>query len=75
MICWIGLPVMQRREANEIAQTINDTVRDKAYLNGIRFIDAFTGFADENGSFVAMGPDAAGPVSYTHLTLPTSALA
>lgn len=61
-VYWIGLPVMQRRELNEIVQTINDTVRDRAYVNGIRFIDAYAGFADENGSFVAMGPDAAGLV-------------
>ena len=61
-VYWIGLPGVQRRDWNDIVQVINDTVRDRAYLNGIRFIDAYAGFADENGSFVAMGPDAAGLV-------------
>lgn len=61
-VYWIGLPVVQRRDANELVQLVNDIVRDRANANAIRFIDAYAGFADENGSFVAMGPDAAGLV-------------
>ncbi|MEQ1616689.1 MAG: DUF459 domain-containing protein [Hyphomicrobiaceae bacterium] len=61
-IYWIGLPVIQRAESNEAIQLINDLVRDRANLNAIKFIDAFAGFADENGSFVALGPDVAGLV-------------
>ncbi len=61
-VYWIGLPVMQRPDWNDTVQLINDLVRDRAHLNGIKYIDAYAGFADENGSFVALGPDVAGLV-------------
>lgn len=61
-VYWIGLPVMQRAEWNDTIQLINDLVRDRANLNAIKYIDAYAGFADENGSFVALGPDVAGLV-------------
>jgi hypothetical protein len=57
---WIGLPILRRSDASEDAQTINDIVREKTYLNGIKFIDIRAQFADEAGNYNAYGPDLTG---------------
>ena len=59
-IYWIGLPIMRKWETNEAAQAQNQVFRERAYLNGIRFIDVFASFADEQGEYNAYGPDVAG---------------
>lgn len=59
-VYWIGLPILRRTDANDDAQVINDIVREKAYLNGIKFIDTQTQFADEAGNYSAYGPDLTG---------------
>lgn len=59
-IYWVGLPVMRRPEVNEPAQVINEVVREKAYLNGIRYIDITAHFADESGNYTPYGPDVTG---------------
>jgi hypothetical protein len=59
-VYWVGLPLMRRPEVNEPAQAINEVVREKAYLNGIKFIDITTHFADEAGNYTPYGPDVAG---------------
>ncbi|HEX5959452.1 MAG TPA: DUF459 domain-containing protein, partial [Hyphomicrobiaceae bacterium] len=59
-VYWVGLPIMRRPEANEPAQAINDVVREKAYLNGIKYIDITAHFADEAGNYTPYGPDIAG---------------
>jgi len=59
-VYWVGLPIMRRPEANEPAQVINDVVREKAYLNGIKYIDITAHFADEAGNYTPYGPDVAG---------------
>lgn len=59
-IYWVGQPIMRRFEANDPAQMMNDIVRDKAYLNGIKFIDIQAHFADEAGNYAAYGPDITG---------------
>ena len=51
---------MRRYEVNDPAQMMNDMVRDKAYLNGIKFIDIQAHFADEAGNYAAYGPDITG---------------
>jgi uncharacterized protein len=57
---WVGQPIMRRYETNDPAQTMNDIVREKSYLNGIRYIDIQAQFADESGNYTAWGPDIAG---------------
>jgi uncharacterized protein len=57
---WVGLPVMRRPEVNEAAQVMNDIVREKTYLNGIKFIDILAHFADEGGNYTPYGPDITG---------------
>ena len=59
-VYWVGLPLMRRPEFNETAQLINDIVRERAYLNGIKYIDITTHFADEVGNYTPYGPDVAG---------------
>ena len=57
---WIGQPILRRADANDDAQVINDVVREKAYLNGIKFIDIQAHFADEGGNYTPYGPDITG---------------
>jgi uncharacterized protein len=57
---WVSLPIMRRFEANDPAQMMNDIVRSKAYLDGIKFIDIGAQFADEAGNYTAYGPDITG---------------
>ena len=57
---WVGLPIMRRSEVNEPAQVMNDIAREKAYLNGIKFIDIQAHFADEAGNYAPYGPDITG---------------
>ncbi|HJU31197.1 MAG TPA: DUF459 domain-containing protein [Hyphomicrobiaceae bacterium] len=59
-VYWVGLPIMRRYEINEAALAINDIVREKAYLNGIKFIDIQAHFADEAGNYAPYGPDVTG---------------
>ena len=51
---------MRRYEVNEPAQVMNDIAREKAYLNGIKFIDIQAHFADEGGNYTPYGPDITG---------------
>ncbi|KUO58073.1 MAG: hypothetical protein APF80_08595 [Alphaproteobacteria bacterium BRH_c36] len=57
---WVGLPNMRDRAADSAAQIINDIIRERAYINGIKFIDIYSSFADEQGAYSAFGPDTAG---------------
>ena len=57
---WVSQPIMRRFEVNDPAQMMNDIVRDKTYLNGIKFIDIQAQFADEAGNYSAYGPDITG---------------
>jgi hypothetical protein len=59
-IYWVGLPIMRQPAVNEPAQAANDVVREKAYLNGIKYIDITAHFADEVGNYTPYGPDIAG---------------
>ncbi|MBU1213126.1 MAG: DUF459 domain-containing protein [Alphaproteobacteria bacterium] len=57
---WVGLPNMRDRTDDSAAQIINDIIRERAYLNGIKFINIYSSFADEQGGYSAFGPDTAG---------------
>ena len=59
-VYWVGQPIMRRPDINEPAQVMNDIVREKAYLNGIKYVDITAQFADEAGNYTAYGPDIAG---------------
>jgi hypothetical protein len=59
-VYWVGLPIMRRPELNDTAQLINEVVRERAYLNGVKYIDIAAHFADELGNYTPYGPDVAG---------------
>ncbi|MDP1907388.1 MAG: GDSL-type esterase/lipase family protein [Hyphomicrobium sp.] len=61
-VYWVGLPNMRRWQDNERAQRMNDVIRERAYLNGVRFIDAYASFIDESGGYSDWGPDVTGKV-------------
>ncbi|MDX2263729.1 MAG: GDSL-type esterase/lipase family protein [Hyphomicrobiales bacterium] len=57
---WVGLPVMGGSANNEAMEALNDVLREKTYLNGVRFVDTWSGFADQFGGYSAFGPDLTG---------------
>lgn len=59
-VYWVGLPSMRRPRDNERAQRMNDVIRERAYLSGARYIDAYASFVDENGGYSDWGPDITG---------------
>ena len=59
-VYWVSLPILRRHEANEDAQTFNAVIRERGYPSGVRYIDAYAGFADEDGEYASRGPDIAG---------------
>jgi uncharacterized protein len=59
-VYWVGLPVVRRFEWNDAVQMINEIIRERAYLNGLKFIDVYDGFVDESGAYSAYGPDLTG---------------
>lgn len=66
-VYWVGLPNVARAQANEQVQGMNEVIRERAYQNGFRYIDAFAGFSDESGSYSAYGPDLAGKIRVLRL--------
>ena len=61
-VYWAGLPNVRRWEANEDAQMMNEALRERVYLNGLRYIDTYAGFLGEGGGFDAWGPDLTGKI-------------
>lgn len=61
-VYWLGLPIVRRRDHSEGFQLINTLVRERAYANGVTFIDVFTRFQDENGGYNRYGPDLNGAI-------------
>ncbi|MGD9671538.1 MAG: GDSL-type esterase/lipase family protein [Hyphomicrobiaceae bacterium] len=59
-VYWVGLPIMRRADVNEAAQIQNEVFRERAYLGGVRYVDVYQGFADEQGEYNPYGPDLAG---------------
>lgn len=59
---WVGLPIMRSATHNNKMQVMNEIFRERAFINGIKFIDTWNGFADQFGRFSAFGPDLTGQV-------------
>jgi hypothetical protein len=66
-VYWVGLPNLARNDANELAQRMNNIIRERAYLNGYKYVDAYQGFTDENGGYSAYGPDLQGAIRLLRL--------
>ena len=61
-VYWVGLPVMRSPNQSESAEIMNEVFREKAFINGAKFIDTWNGFTDEAGRYSAYGPDMTGQV-------------
>lgn len=61
-VYWVGLPNMRRWQDNERAQRMNDVIRERAYLNGVHYVDAYASFIDESGGYSDWGPDVTGKI-------------
>jgi hypothetical protein len=59
-VYWVGVPVLGRVEWNADVQMINEIIRERAYINGAKYIDAYEGFVDESGYYSPYGPDLSG---------------
>lgn len=75
-VYWVGLPIMRSEQNNQTMQTMNEIFREKAFINGVKFIDTWNAFADEFGRYSAYGPDLTGQVRRlraedgVHFTIP-----
>ena len=58
----IGLPNVRKFDANDDVQMMNDVLRERTYVNGMKFIDAYAGFLDETGGYSGWGPDLTGKI-------------
>ncbi|MEM8975869.1 MAG: DUF459 domain-containing protein, partial [Pseudomonadota bacterium] len=61
-VYWLGMPTLRREDRNDGAQFINEILRERAYINGVRYLDTYNGFADESGNFDRYGPDVTGKI-------------
>ncbi len=61
-VYWVGLPIMRSPTQNEDAEALNDVFREKAFINGAKFVETWNGFADEAGRYSPYGPDMTGQV-------------
>lgn len=59
-VYWVGLPVMRSAGNRSAAERLNDVFREKAFVNGAKFVDTWTAFADENGQYTLVGTDESG---------------
>ena len=59
-VYWAGLPPARRYDFNEDVQMMNNILRERAYLNGAKYIDVYAAFATETGGYSAYGPDVTG---------------
>lgn len=57
---WVGLPIMRSLTQSTDAEAMNDVFREKAFINGAKFVDTWAGFTDETGRYSAYGPDITG---------------
>ena len=57
---WVGLPIMRRPDANDDAQAINEILRERANVAGLKMIDVYAATADQGGNYDAYGPDVSG---------------
>ena len=56
----VGLPVMRSAGKRAAAERLNDVFREKAFVNGAKFVDTWAEFADENGQYTLVGTDEQG---------------
>lgn len=61
-VYWVGLPIMRSPKHNNHMQVMNEIFRERAFVNGVKYVDTWNGFADQFGRYSAFGPDLNGQV-------------
>ncbi|WP_161141103.1 DUF459 domain-containing protein [Propylenella binzhouense] len=56
-VFWVGLLPVRSSAMSRDYSELNSTLREKLEPTAISFVDVWNGFADENGGYVASGPD------------------
>jgi len=59
-VYWMGLPIVADEEARAEYEQINSIIRERVYLGGVKYIDAWNGFSDQFGNYSAFGPSVDG---------------
>ncbi len=59
-VYWTGLPAMRRPGLTAEASFLNDIFKSRTFTANARFVDVWEGFVDEEGRYVAIGPDVNG---------------
>ncbi len=61
-VYWVGLPVMRAPHATGNAELMNEIFREKAFINGAKYVETWSAFTDQSGRYSAYGPDMQGQV-------------
>lgn len=61
-VYWVGLPIMRSPNHNAAMEVMNEIFRERAFVNGVKFVDTWNGFADQFGRYSAFGPDLNGQI-------------
>ncbi len=61
-VYWVGLPNVRKADANDDVQMMNEVMRERIFLNGMKYIDVYAGFLDEQGGYDPFGPDLTGKI-------------
>lgn len=56
-VIWVGEPPLRSADGSADMAFLNTVFKEKAEAAGMRFVDIWDGFADEDGKFVSRGPD------------------
>lgn len=59
-VLWVGLPPVSSSTMSRDYSAFNGIVRERLEAKGIRYVETWNGFADEEGKYVAIGPDVGG---------------
>jgi uncharacterized protein len=59
-VIWGGLVSVESSAMSRDYSSFNGIVREQAEAKGLRYVDMWNGFADEDGKYVSVGPDVRG---------------
>ena len=61
-VYWMGIPTLRNERHDDNAQVINEILRERSYINSIKYIDTYAGFANEEGGYDVYGPNLSGKI-------------
>jgi hypothetical protein len=59
-VLWLGLPPMRNEAYNADVAKLNEIYRQTLENSGVKYVDIWEAFADDDGSYDAFGPDISG---------------